>query len=49
MVKVFTSKREPIILTDEPLAKGGEGSVYKVVSAIRHSESKNGQRKERSG
>lgn len=33
MVTVYSSKREKITLSDKPFAKGGEGSVYKIVSA----------------
>lgn len=33
MMKVYTSKREQITLSDKPMAKGGEGSVYNIISS----------------
>lgn len=35
-MNVFTSKHESIVLTESPFASGGEGAVYKVISAPEH-------------
>lgn len=34
-MRVFTSKREQIVLEEKPFASGGEGAVYKVISSPR--------------
>jgi serine/threonine protein kinase len=35
-VRVFTSKHEPIELAEKPFASGGEGAVFKVITAPHH-------------